>query len=81
MQVITIGTKNQIVLPKEVRKKIKGLAPGKKVMIYPLNADTIAIKVENKNWVERTSGIASKAWKDIDTTKYLDQLRNEWDEK
>lgn len=81
MQFITIGTKNQIVLPKEVRKKIKGLQPGKKVMVYSLDSDTIAIKVEKKNWLERTSGIASKAWKDIDTTKYLNQLRNEWDEK
>ncbi len=81
MQSVTIGTKNQIVLPKEVREKIKGLKPGKKVMIYPLNHDTIAIKVEGKNWLETTSGIASKAWQDIDTTKYLDTLRNEWDEK
>lgn len=81
MQLVTIGTKNQIVLPKEVRKKIKGLKPGKKVMVYPLNENTITIKVENKNWLENSSGIAAEAWKGIDTTAYLEQLRNEWDEK
>lgn len=81
MQTVTIGSKNQIVLPKEVRKKIKGLTPGQKVMVYSLNKNTIAIKVEEKSWVARTSGIAKEAWKDIDTTKYLEDLRNEWDEK
>lgn len=81
MQQITIGTKNQIVLPKEVRKKIKGLKPGNKVMVYPLNKDTVAIKVDNSNWIETSQGIAKNAWKDIDTTAYLDKLRDEWDEK
>ena len=81
MQLITIGTKNQIVLPKEVRNKIKGLKPGEKVMIYPLNEDTIAIKLDSKNWVEKTKGSMKDAWKGIDTTAYLDKLRNEWNEK
>jgi AbrB family looped-hinge helix DNA binding protein len=41
MQTVTIGTKNQIVLPKEVRKKIKGLKPGSKVMVYPIDKEII----------------------------------------
>lgn len=81
MQTVTIGTKNQIVLPKEVRKKIKGLKPGNKVIIYPLDEDTVAIKVDHNNWVEDTLGVAAEAWKGLDTTKYLDDLRNEWGKK
>lgn len=81
MQQVTIGTKNQIVLPKEVRRKIKGLKPGNKVMVYSLNEDTVAIKVDTKNWIERSRGLASSAWATIDTTKYLADLRNEWNEK
>lgn len=81
MQLITIGTKNQIVLPKEVRNKIKGLKPGEKVMVYPLNDSTVAIRVDNRNWIDASGGIAKNAWKDIDTTAYLDKLRNEWNEK
>lgn len=81
MQQVTIGTKNQIVLPKEVRKKIKGLKPGNKVMVYSLNEDTVAIKVDTKNWIEKSRGLASSAWIAIDTTKYLTDLRNEWNEK
>ncbi|MGI8419461.1 MAG: AbrB/MazE/SpoVT family DNA-binding domain-containing protein [Candidatus Levyibacteriota bacterium] len=81
MQVIRIGTKNQIVLPKEVRTKIQGLKPGKTVLVYPLNENTVALQVETKTWTERTKGSMKDAWKDIHTTKYLDKLRNEWDEK
>lgn len=81
MQTVTIGTKNQIVLPKEVRKKIKGLKPGKKVMVYPIDKDTVGIKVSDKSWVERSYGIAKDAWKDIDPIKELEKMRKEWDEK
>lgn len=78
MKTVTIGTKNQIVLPKEVRKKIKGLKPGNKVMVYSLNEDTVAIKVDHNNWVERTYGSMKEAWKDIDPIKELEKMRNEW---
>ena len=81
MQTIIIGTKNQIVLPKEVREKIKGLKPGRKVMVYPVDANTVQIKLSDKDWVERTSGIAKNAWKDIDPIKELEKMRNEWHEK
>lgn len=79
MQIVTVGTKYQIVIPKDVRKKIKGLKPGDKVGIYSVDQETVTIKAEPKNWLERTRGIAKEAWKGIDTTKYLEDLRNEWD--
>ena len=79
MKQITVGTKNQIVIPKEIRQKVKGIKPGAKVLINSLDSETIEIKKIEQNWVERTRGIASKAWKNIDTTKYLEDLRNEWD--
>lgn len=81
MKLITIGTKNQIVLPKEVRAKISGLKPGRKVMVYPINSNTVAIKVDTQSWAEKTEGIAAKAWSKINTTKYLEKLRDEWYEK
>lgn len=78
MQLITIGTKNQIVLPKEVRTKIKGLKPGRKVMVYPLNDNTVAIKVEPENWVKSTYGIAKNAWQGSDPIRELEKMRDEW---
>ena len=81
MKQITVGTKYQIVIPKEVRNKVKGLKPGAKVIVNSTDLKTVEIRKVEENWVERTRGIASEAWKSIDTTKYLEDLRNEWDRK
>ena len=81
MQQVTIGTKYQIVLPKEVRLKVKGINPGVKVAVYSDGENAIRIQTEPKNWLERTRGMMKKAWRGIDTTKYLEDLRNEWNRK
>ncbi len=78
MQQVIVGRKYQIVIPKDVRKKIKGLKPGSKVLVKTQDNQTITIKTQEKSWVEVTQGIAKEAWKGIDTTKYLEKLRNEW---
>ena len=78
---VTVGSKYQIVIPKEVRKKIKGLKPGTKVIIRSLDERTITVKKVEGSWLERTRGMMKASWKNIDTTKYLDGLRNEWDKK
>ncbi len=81
MQQITVGTKYQIVIPKDIRKKIKGLKPGDKVIAQFLDDKTVAIRKVDQNWVSKTRGIAKDAWKNINTTKYLEDLKNEWDRK
>lgn len=81
MAKVTVGSKYQIVIPKEVRKKVKNIKPGAKVEVYASGIKTVKIEIEDKNWLERTRGIAEEAWKNIDTTKYLEDLRNEWDRK
>lgn len=81
MQLVTVGSKYQIVIPKEVRKRINGIKPGAKVVVNGVSDGTITIKAEEKSWVERTRGMMKEAWKGIDTTKYLEDLRNEWDRK
>jgi AbrB family looped-hinge helix DNA binding protein len=78
MQQVTIGTKNQIVIPKEVRQRIKGLKPGNKVSIYSIDDSTIAIKVTPQDWIKSTYGVMEKAWKDIDPIAELERMRNEW---
>lgn len=78
MQQITIGTKNQIVIPKEVRQQIKGLKAGRKVVVYPLDEKTIAIKVSAKNWVDSSYGAMKKAWRDISPSTEVENMRNEW---
>ena len=81
MQQVTVGTKYQIVIPKEVRKKIKGLRPGSKVSVNKLDENTIAIKTKPLDWVERTRGMMTEAWKNIDTTAELEKMRDEWEDR
>lgn len=81
MQQVTVGTKYQIVIPREIRKKIKGLRPGNKVSVGKLDENTIAIKTEPKNWVERTKGMMTEAWEGIDTTAELEKTRDDWEER
>ena len=81
MQQVTVGTKYQIVIPIQVRKKIKGLQPGSKVSVDLASEGTITVKTNPQDWLERTRGMMKNAWKGIDTTKYLENLRNEWDKK
>ena len=80
MEQVTVGSKYQIVIPKKVRKKLK-VKPGDKVIIDTKDEKTAIIKTESRSWAERTRGIAKEAWKNIDTTKYLEDLRNEWERK
>lgn len=75
---VTVGSKYQVVIPKEIRQKIKGLRPGSKVVVNSVDDKTIAIRQVEQNWMEKSRGIAKEAWKGIDTTEYLETLRNEW---
>ena len=82
MQLVTVGTKYQIVIPKEVRKKIKNLKPGKKVGVYTAkNEQFITIDPDPQSWVERTYGMMKNAWKDIDPIAEIEEMKNEWEEK
>lgn len=81
MQLVTVGSKYQIVIPKEVRKKFKGLQPGTKVAIKQIDDETISIKATKKTWADETYGIMKDAWKGINPAAEIDKMRDEWDEK
>lgn len=77
---ITVGTKYQIVIPKEVRKQIKGIKPGAKVIVSSSDKNTITINSypDSANWAKRTAGLMRDAWKKSDPIKELEKSRNEW---
>lgn len=81
MEFVTVGPKYQIVIPKSIRKRMKGVKPGDKVALGAVDQNTATIRTEPLSWVERNRGLMKEAWKGIDTTKYLEKLRNEWERK
>ena len=81
MQQVTVGTKNQIVIPKYVRDQIADLKPGAKVSVYVRGDNEIVIKTDKRSWVDRTAGLMSEAWRGIDPIKELEQMKSEWETK
>lgn len=81
MQQATVGTKYQIVIPKEVRRKIKSLKPGAKVVVKKVNEDTITVTTTNHIWSDDSYGFMKGAWKGIDPIVEIEKMRNEWDEE
>lgn len=82
MQLVTIGSKYQIVIPKEVRKKIKNLKPGGKVGVYTHDeGKSITIDLDPQSWVDRTYGMMKDAWKGTDPIAEIEKMRDEWEER
>lgn len=77
----TVGSKYQIVIPKQVRKSLKTIRPGSKVTIHQIDENTITIQTSPAGWVERTRGMMTEAWKGIDTTAELEKMKDEWEER
>ena len=76
---ITIGSKYQIVIPKDVRKKIKGLKPGSKVHISSQDDNQITVKPVVQNWSDANYGKFKKYLKGA--ANEIDKMRDEWEEK
>ncbi len=79
MQQVTIGSKYQIVLPKEVRKKLKAIKPGNKAHVYPIDEETIGVKVSKKNWPDENYGKYKKYLKGA--AEEVEKMRDEWEER
>ncbi len=80
MEIVTVGPKYQVVIPKKIRKQIK-IHPGDKVGLILEDSGKVNLEIKPKNWVERTRGMMSEAWKGVDTTKELNKIRDEWEER
>jgi len=80
MQLVTVGPKYQVVLPKEVRNRVKNLKPGLKVKVYSQDDNTVIVKTQAGDWIDKTYGLMKDAWKNIDPSKELDKIRDKWDE-
>lgn len=81
MPQVTVGSKYQIVIPKEVRRKIKGLQPGAKVSVHQQDVQTLTIRIPKKSWSDETYGFMKKSWKGFDPIAEIEKMRDEWDQK
>jgi AbrB family looped-hinge helix DNA binding protein len=75
----TISPKYQVVIPKEVRKKLK-IKEGQKLNVYPLG-DSIILSPQPQNYTEKMLGLGKEIWKGVDPLEYIRQERLDWDKK
>ncbi|MEX1112820.1 MAG: hypothetical protein WEC84_05145 [Candidatus Andersenbacteria bacterium] len=77
--VVTIGPKHQVVIPKALRHQYRQFAKGAKVRVYPLDDKTLALRVEDGSWAQENYGVFKDIFADVDVEKELKKLRKEWD--
>lgn len=75
---VTVGSKYQIVIPKDVRNKIKGIKPGNKVSVKT-DKDLIIVKPASKNWADENYGKYKKYLKGA--AEEVEKMRDEWEDK
>lgn len=76
-----ISSKYQTSIPARIRK-ILNLMPGDRInwrIIYRNNKALVLAEPTAKNWAKETRGLGRNLWENVDITKYIDTLRNEWE--
>lgn len=78
MQIVTIGPKYQIVIPKKVRRQIKTIQPGNKIGVQSV-PEGVLLKPVNQNWSDLNYGKFKKYLKGA--AEEVEKMRDEWEEK
>jgi len=83
MDIVTVGSRYQIVIPKKVRMEIRGLKPGARVVVKANSNGTLAItpKLSTQDWLAKYTGVGKKAWKGVNVMEYINKLRDESEQK
>lgn len=77
--IVTVGPKYQVVLPKSVRRVCRGLKAGATVRVYPLDEHTVAVTLTGRSWAKERKGGLKDVWQGIDINKLLKTVRDEWE--
>lgn len=72
----TVGSKYQMVIPKEIRREMN-IKPGDKLYIDTADNHTIYLIVPQKNWSDQNYGALKKYWKGINMIEEVEKIRNE----
>ena len=75
MNSTTLSSKYQIVIPKDVRKKLS-LSPKDKLVVSISPDQTyLIVKPMIKDWTGHARGLGKNIWKKVNTEKYHEEFR------
>ncbi len=76
-----LSKKYQIVIPKEVRKKM-GLGAGAQVAIYPVDEHHAVIAKSPTSYADALQGLGKEVWQALGgAEKYIKEERTSWEKK
>ena len=73
---ITVSSKYQIVIPREVREKLN-LKTGDKLIIKA-NNEKITIYPQPKSYAKYSLGLGKEIWQGVDAAEYVKKERQTW---
>ncbi|OGG72523.1 hypothetical protein A3A38_04155 [Candidatus Kaiserbacteria bacterium RIFCSPLOWO2_01_FULL_53_17] len=78
MATTTLSKKYQVVIPKEVRTRMR-LQVGETVTLYSLDRDRAVLVKHSRNPTEALRGLGKEVWRALGgTEKYIRKERNAW---
>lgn len=76
-----VSSKYQVVIPKEIRRKIK-VKPGQKLDVDVMGEKIVLSptkQLKKLKWPHDYIKLLKKDWENVDVEKYLEQERASWD--
>jgi AbrB family looped-hinge helix DNA binding protein len=74
---VTLSSKNQIVIPKSARKKL-AIEPGDQ-LILDVEKDSLILKPKPKSYAKHLRGLHRGIWREVDATEYVRKERETWE--
>lgn len=81
MQQTLVSTKYQVVIPKEIRRKLK-VKPGQRMNVHAVGEQIILSKLKQKkkwDWPDDYIKNLPNPWKGENVDAYLEKERNSWE--
>lgn len=71
-----ISPKYQVVIPKEVRRKLN-IKEGQRLQVYPVG-NSIVLSPKPQNYTAKMLGLGKDLWRGVDPLDYIRQERAGW---
>lgn len=76
IKIVKLSSKYQVVIPKEVRKKL-GFRAGDQLVVE-VEGGKVILRSRPKNYTNYMLGLGKKIWEGIEATEYVREERKSW---
>lgn len=76
--VVTVSTKYQIVIPKELREALH-ISPGDQLLAEVMETGEIRLRRRPRSYTQALQGLHKHVWKGVDAVDYVHEERAGWE--